>query len=117
MRKHLFLPALSIAAMIIMWSVLNANATTQTNPCIVCHSTETPSVVEQWKSSKHHENEVVCQLCHLAGPDDPSAFDHNGFSITRNLTIAFCEGCHVLADERMAASRDKNGKFSHAPLK
>jgi hypothetical protein len=97
-----------------MWGGIN---TVAANPCIDCHSTETPRVVEQWKKSKHFINEVECELCHLAGQGDPSAFDHNGFSITRNITTVYCEGCHALADEIMRDSKDKSGNFSHAPLK
>ena len=89
----------------------------QAHPCIDCHSTETPHIVEQWKKSRHSMNDIDCQICHLAGTGDPSAIDHNGFSITRNLTIEYCEECHALANEEMAASRDKNGNYSHAPLK
>ena len=117
MKKHLFLRALCIAAMIIIWSDLNAKATSQTNPCIDCHSTETPRIVEQWEKSKHYINEVECQICHLAGVGDQSATEHHGFRITRDLTIAYCEGCHGFAYEEMEASRYKNGTYSHAPLK
>jgi len=117
MNKHFVLYSLCAALMIIMWSGLNVQAASPAHPCIDCHSTETPRIVEQWKKSRHSMNDVDCQVCHLAGVGDPSAIDHNGFSITKNLTLAYCEGCHALADEIMKESRDKNGTFSHAPLK
>ena len=117
MKKHLFLHALCTTAMIIMLSALNANAAAPPDPCVDCHTTETPGVVEEWKRSKHSINEVECQLCHLAGEGDPSAVDHHGSSITKDITIAYCEGCHALAYEIMEESRDKKGNFLHAPLK
>jgi len=117
MKKHLFLYLLCALVMFIMSSGLNVQAAPPADPCIDCHTAETPRVVEQWKKSNHSMNDVFCQVCHLAGVGDPSAEDHNGFSITRNLTLAYCEGCHALADEIMKESRDKNGNFSHAPLK
>ena len=117
MTKRFLLFSLCTAAMIVMTSGLHTDAVSQANPCIDCHSKETPHVVEQWKKSKHSMNEVVCQICHLAGSWDQNGFDHNGFRITRDITVLYCEDCHALANEEMKASRDKHGNFSHAPLK
>lgn len=117
MKKHLFLYTLCIAAIAIMWTELNAQEDPQTNPCIECHATETPLIVKQWEKSKHSLNGVECQLCHLAGVGDESAIKHHGFSITKNLSITYCEGCHAMAYDVMEASKHKNGYYSHAPLK
>jgi Pyruvate/2-oxoacid:ferredoxin oxidoreductase delta subunit len=117
MKKHHVLYELLIVLLIIVWSGSDVKAASEPNPCIDCHSKETPAIVEQWNKSKHSENEVVCQLCHLAGPEDQSAIDHYGFSVTSNLTIVYCEGCHATPYYEMEASKDKNGVFSHAPLK
>ena len=112
MKKY-FLHASFIAAMIMISSSSNVYA----NPCVNCHTEETPRIVEQWKKSQHFINGVECEVCHVAGADDQNSEAHHGTKITTNLTIAYCEGCHALAEEEMAASRDKSGVFSHAPLK
>ena len=112
MKKY-FLHASFIAAIVIIFSSSSANA----NPCITCHTEETPRIVEQWKKSQHYVNGVECEVCHVAGAGDQNSEAHHGVRITTNLTVLYCEGCHALAEEEMAASRDKNGVFSHEPLK
>jgi hydroxylamine dehydrogenase len=45
--------------------------------CIACHKTSTPSIYEQWGSSKHFRANVGCYECHAAEESDPDAFKHD----------------------------------------
>jgi hydroxylamine dehydrogenase len=45
--------------------------------CIACHKISTPSIYEQWGSSKHFRANVGCYECHAAEESDPDAFKHD----------------------------------------
>ena len=38
----------------------------ESGKCINCHQKKTPSIVQQWGSSKHHGANVGCYECHAA---------------------------------------------------
>ena len=62
--------------------------------CIECHSSSTPGIVEQWKSSAHAQSGVDCYSCHKANDGDPSTFDHNGYKIAVIVSPNYCARCH-----------------------
>src|SRR5215469_9250356 len=62
--------------------------------CIECHSSSTPGIVEQWKSSAHAKSGVDCYSCHKANDGDPATFDHNGYKIAVIVTPHYCARCH-----------------------
>ena len=62
--------------------------------CIECHSSTTPGIVEQWKSSAHATSGVDCYSCHKANDGDPATFDHNGYKIAVIVTPNYCARCH-----------------------
>ena len=62
--------------------------------CIECHSSSTPGIVEQWKSSAHAQSGVDCYSCHKANDGDPATFDHNGYKIAVIVTPNYCARCH-----------------------
>ena len=62
--------------------------------CIECHSSSTPGIVEQWKSSAHAQSGVDCYSCHKANDGDPATFDHNGYKIAVIVTPHYCARCH-----------------------
>ena len=42
------------------------NMSEQSGKCISCHKKKTPSIVQQWGSSKHYGANVGCYECHQA---------------------------------------------------
>jgi hydroxylamine dehydrogenase len=63
--------------------------------CLDCHSSTTPGIVEQWKSSAHARKGVDCYSCHQAAAKDPAAFDHYGQRIAVIVTPNYCARCHA----------------------
>ena len=57
--------------------------------CVECHSKITPSVVTDWKQSRHHEIGVACDTCH--GTDHTTAGDA---AKARIPTPETCGQCH-----------------------
>jgi len=82
-------------------------ASDQADPCLACHTSITPGIVEGWKLSEHSRRGVSCQSCHTALEGDPSAFEHNGFRITAVVSPNYCAQCHA---EEVA----QNSKSKHA---
>jgi len=64
------------------------------NPCLGCHISRTPGIVNQWKASRHFEMGVACLDCHQADPKDADAFKHNGFTLAVLVTPRDCARCH-----------------------
>lgn len=67
--------------------LLAGNAGAQT--CVECHLKETPSIVSDWKISKHSSNEVGCEDCHGGG--------HSSAADVAKVTFptpATCAACH-----------------------
>jgi hydroxylamine dehydrogenase len=62
--------------------------------CIECHSSSTPGIVEQWKTSAHAKSGVDCYSCHKAKDGNPATFDHNGYKIAVIVTPSYCARCH-----------------------
>src|SRR3974390_1661841 len=63
-------------------------------PCLDCHSSSTPAIVEQWRESAHAKSKVDCFSCHRANEKDPAAFDHYGHRIAVIVTPNYCARCH-----------------------
>ncbi len=63
--------------------------------CLDCHSSTTPGVVAQWRSSAHARKGVDCFSCHQAGAKDPATFDHYGQRIAVIVTPNYCARCHA----------------------
>jgi hydroxylamine dehydrogenase len=84
--------------------------TSPAEPCVDCHSTVTPSIVSDWKLSKHFTNGIECSVCHgdrHTGPQDVA-----NVSIPTPETCAPChetqvtqfkDGKHALAWTAMEA--------------
>ncbi len=78
--------------------------------CVDCHQKETPGIVNDWKLSKHYQNDVSCSTCH--GDQHKSAKDVNLVNIPTPETCANCheekveqfkKGKHALAWAAMNA--------------
>ncbi len=59
------------------------------NPCVECHTQESPGIVQDWKLSAHARNEVGCDVCH--GDDHMSADDVANAALP---TPDVCADCH-----------------------
>jgi formate-dependent nitrite reductase cytochrome c552 subunit len=62
--------------------------------CIDCHKKESPSIYEQWGSSKHFRANVGCYECHKAETSDPDAMLHEGQLIATIVSPRDCNRCH-----------------------
>jgi hypothetical protein len=83
--------------------------------CVACHSIQTPSIIEDWKRSKHYEVGVTCYLCHQAKEGD-YAEDHHGYLITPVVSPKKCAVCHE--DEYISNMKSKHAFASiNGPLK
>lgn len=78
-------------------------AVTYAQDCVSCHKKVTPSIVSDWKLSKHSQNDVDCSICHGEEHKDP--YDVAKVQIPTPDT---CANCH---EERV--EQFKKGK--HAP--
>ncbi len=76
----------------------------QQQNCLQCHTTETHGIVEDWKLSKHAQNEVECAACH--GEAHTSAED---VAKVRIPTPQTCAECHAERVEQF-----KGGKHALA---
>jgi hypothetical protein len=66
----------------------------ESKPCVACHTTKTPGIVAQWKSSRHGEMGISCWECHNAEAKDPAAWKHEGATIVTAVTPNACAPCH-----------------------
>jgi hydroxylamine dehydrogenase len=73
------------------------------NDCVGCHLEVTPAAVQDWKLSKHSENEVTCAVCH--GDRHKSSFDLDATLVPPDR----CAGCHEMEAQQFA-----KGKHSKA---
>ncbi len=72
--------------------------------CVGCHETQSPSLVKEWKISKHAGKGVDCYSCHKADKTDPDAIQHNGFIIAVLVTPKDCSRCHPREVKEMTGS-------------
>ena len=66
----------------------------ETKDCLACHKEETPSINQQWGSSKHFRANVGCFECHQAAKGEVDAFDHYGSIISIIVSPKDCARCH-----------------------
>ena len=72
--------------------------------CITCHMDVTPAIVQDWKLSKHSENEVTCGVCH-------GDLHSSGSDVDKTMPVHpdRCGMCHEPQSEQF-----KKGKHSKA---
>ncbi|MEW6237405.1 MAG: multiheme c-type cytochrome [Candidatus Omnitrophota bacterium] len=88
--------------------------TPESAECIECHKVETPSIYDQWGSSKHYRANVGCYECHMAEEGDKDAFQHNimrndgttykGKRISIIVSPRDCARCHEKEVEQFTNS-------------
>ena len=62
--------------------------------CVVCHTRNTPGIVEQYGHSTMAAAEVTCRDCHEVDADYPGAIEHEETYVLNQPTTAMCETCH-----------------------
>lgn len=94
---------LSVVLSILMVALLGAGLASaapeidkESQQCITCHTASgmAPTMIDQWKKSKHAENGVGCLACHQAEEDDFDAFKHAGTYVGLYPTPKDCSACH-----------------------
>ena len=80
------------------------NMSEQSGKCISCHKKKTPSIVQQWGSSKHYGANVGCYECHQADEGDTDAFMHQKQLISIIVSPKDCGNCHEAAVLEMTES-------------
>jgi hydroxylamine dehydrogenase len=59
-----------------------------------CHAENSPSIVQQWKDSRHAPLGVGCVDCHAAKKGEPDAWEHEGSLIATIVSPKYCTRCH-----------------------
>ncbi|WP_165244393.1 ammonia-forming cytochrome c nitrite reductase subunit c552 [Paludisphaera soli] len=75
-----------------------------TGKCADCHRHETSAVVHEYEMSRHSKAGVNCLDCHQPSKGQ-EPYDHKGFTITKKLTSANCQGCHPKQFDEYLKSR------------
>lgn len=109
--RHLAIGSITSFLFVLFCAAIAASATgTQQNDtksgqqCIECHSKVTPSIVSDWKQSRHHEMNIACDTCH--GSAHMTAADASQANIPTPETCAQCHETQV--------AQFKKGKHSMA---
>ena len=77
--------------------------------CIDCHKKESPSIYEQWGSSKHFRANIGCYECHKAETGDPDAMLHEGQLIATIVSPRDCNRCHEKETGEFVTSHHAKG--------
>ena len=73
--------------------------------CVVCHSNNTPGIVDQYGHSTMAAAEVSCQDCHEVEEGYPGSVEHEGTYVLGTPTTAMCEDCHAAEVAQFNQSR------------
>ncbi len=76
------------------WALATPLPASEEMECAACHAAVSPGIVEQWKLSRHFENDIGCIDCHRAEAADPDAFEHYGKTIAIIVSPLDCSQCH-----------------------
>jgi len=64
------------------------------DPCLNCHTEETPKIVQQWEAGKHSKTGVKCYVCHHTDESNKEGVEHNDFFVITSVDVKTCESCH-----------------------
>ncbi len=76
--------------------------------CVACHTVKSPSLVEQWKDSRHALKGVACMECHEAQSGEPDAWEHEGVLVAVIVSPKDCAKCHQNENDEFQASHHAN---------
>jgi hypothetical protein len=77
--------------------------------CIACHQQRSPTIVSDWKLSKHSQNGVACDTCHGQG--------HTTDADVENVAIPTPETCAQCHDTQVAQFKKGKHNFAWAAMK
>jgi hypothetical protein len=80
-------------------------------PCLTCHFSVSPGIVESWDDSRHAASDIGCLDCHAAREGDPSGKDHFGETVTAVPSPLYCAVCHAEQVAQNARSKHAWGAF------
>ncbi len=107
-RRALFVLSVAVLVLFGTSAAIATKGAAQTSnvgaQCVECHSKVTPSVVTDWKQSRHHEMGIECDACHGVG--------HTTASDAAKARIPTPETCGQCHDAQLA--QFKKGKHSMA---
>ncbi len=88
----------------------SANLTTESQKCVSCHKEKTNFVFNEWKKSKHFQNDVGCYECHGTTKENPAAYKHMGVTISTLVSPNQCARCHPgIVEEYQNSIHAKSG--------
>ncbi len=90
-RNLLLLPVLFVISLFVHAG--NQGTGNVTGQCVDCHSKTTPSVVSDWKQSRHSQAEIGCDTCH--GAEHTKADDAAKAKIPTPETCGQCHSTQV----------------------
>lgn len=73
--------------------------------CVTCHNQSTPTIVSQWRDSRHSKMGIDCSACHVAKEGDPGAKKHfDGSFVIPAVSPKTCGKCHSQQEKEFTAS-------------
>lgn len=82
----------------------NADFVRASGKCAECHARQQYSVVHEYEMSKHAAKGISCLDCHQPAPGQEKK-EHNGFTVTKQMTAGNCKPCHEQIYEEFTHSR------------
>lgn len=77
----------------------------QEENCLSCHEKQSPMVVEQWRESKHGQNEVGCMDCHDPEITKTIISDRCAEKVAVVVSPNVCANCHEDVVEQQAGTK------------
>ena len=75
-------------------ALLPGLAAAQKENCLSCHEKQSPMVVEQWRDSKHGQNEIGCLACHDPELTKTIVSDRCPEKVAVVVSPTVCANCH-----------------------
>ena len=75
-------------------ALLPGLAAAQEENCLTCHEKQSPMVVEQWRASKHGQNEIGCLACHDPELTKTIVSDRCPEKVAVVVSPTVCANCH-----------------------
>ena len=93
-----------VSLLVVFAAVMVAAGAWAGESCIECHTKISPGQVQDWRVSKHAENDVTCSTCH--GEEHSSAED---YELARLPDETVCGECHETQFEQFSRGKHNFG--------
>ena len=80
-------------------------AIAQDENCLSCHEKQSPMVVEQWRDSKHGQNEIGCMACHDTEITKTIVSDRCPEKVAVVVSPQVCANCHEDEVEQQSGTK------------